>query len=273
MSKTPRSFVAFSVGSDVAVIFNNDANQWVEYVKNHLKKLDQSRDSVHVSINEDHDLFPRPHPNTLASLQNAKVIVVIASPGFLANLQRDEKRSCWIEDPTNAILFLCGVTEEDVRVSGLTSRFHSFDEWTKITHDKPEELFRHITASIDDFDNKSLPRDTTKARGSGASVASGDVGAPTPVAAGIETTAATDNDTSWVFDITPTVIHAEVRRAMELVGLYACGCTKVCVYVKFVNENMCVLNYMTTVRACLYITARNYTCIYMYITVQACVCT
>ena len=148
--------------------------------------------------------------------------MVIASPGFLATLQSDEKRSCWIEDPTNAILFLCGVTEEDVRVSGLTNRFRSFDQWTKITHDKPEELFRHITASIDDFDNRLLPWDTTKARGSGASVASGDVGAPTPVDDGVATTAATDNYANWAFDITPTVIHAEVRQAMERRSLCVC---------------------------------------------------
>ena len=145
--------------------------------------------------------------------------MVIASPGFLATLQSDEKRSCWIEDPTNAILFLCGVTEEDVRVSGLTNRFRSFDQWTKITHDKPEELFRHITASIDDFDNRSLPRETTRARGSGTSVASGDIDAPTPVDDGVATTAVRDNDANWAFDITPTVIHAEVRQVMEREGL------------------------------------------------------
>lgn len=208
----------------MAVIFNNDANQWVEYIKNHLKKIDQGKDEIKVSVNEDNDLFPRPHPKTMARLSSATVIVVIATPGFLASMQNDPKRQCMIRDPSNAILFLCGTTEEDITKSNLSGRFHSFEKWTKITHDKPEELFRCITANIDNVDNKPQPMCQMTDVDDDEDIPIPDDGNDTG-AVSADTATTWSVDPKWAFDITPTVIHSEVRQVMKAMFI----CVRVCV--------------------------------------------
>ena len=211
-----------SAGTDVVVIFNIDANLWVEYIKNHLQKVDPGKDEMTISVYEDTDLFPLPHPTTKQTVDGARVVIVIASPGFLSRLQCDEKRGCIVSNPCNAIMFLCGVTEGDIKKSGLNARFNNFGSWTKITHDQPEELFRRITANIDDED-EDIPE---------AEVGCGGRVSSTPAPSSV--------DAKWAFDITPTVIHSEVRQEINTVCV--CVCVHAC---------MCAVCVHACVRACM----------------------
>lgn len=198
-------------GTDVAVIYNNDAAVWVNYIKNHLQKIDQGKDPMMISSYEDSDLFPRPHRQTKTSLESALVIVVIASPGFLDMLQCDEKRKFIIKDPSNAILFLCGTTEADIKRSCLDPRFNNYDAWKKIMHGQPEDLFRCITANIDSVDSKPLV--STKRvvsvpdEDEDEDIPEGEVGSACGGGASVAPTSSVD--AKWAFDITPSVIHSE----------------------------------------------------------------
>ena len=218
-----------SGGTDVVVIFNIDANLWVEYIKSHLEKVDAGKNEMTISVYEDTDLFPRPHPHTKETVAGARVVIVIASPGFLSMLQCDEKRGCLVTNPRNAIMFLCGVAEADIKKSGLNTRFRNFSVWTKITHEQPEELFRCITANIDNVERKtsvSAPNDDED-----DDIPDDEVGCGGRVSSTSTTPAPSSVDAKWTFDITPTVIHSEVRQETETVCVHACVRACVCVHV------------------------------------------
>ncbi|KAK2185278.1 hypothetical protein NP493_241g06004 [Ridgeia piscesae] len=104
-------------------------------------------------------------------------------------------------------MFLCGVAEADIKKSGLNTRFRNFSVWTKITHEQPEELFRCITANIDNVDRKtsvSAPNDDED-----DDIPDDEVGCGGRVSSTSTTPAPSSVDAKWTFDITPTVIHSE----------------------------------------------------------------
>ena len=141
---------------------------------------------------------------TEASLCSAKVIVVIASPAFLSCIQKDESRQCMIQDPTNAILFLCGVTVEQLQISGIVSRFHEFEVWAKITHEQPKDLLLRIVANVERAAVNPMPMCAQLTR---HSVADKGCGEPPP-SQGSPTTSCVDP--RWEFKIAPALIRSEV---------------------------------------------------------------
>ncbi|KAK2190250.1 hypothetical protein NP493_85g04024 [Ridgeia piscesae] len=155
-------------------------------------------------------MFPTMGEDTQNSLISAKVIVVVASPGFVDCIQHDETRQCMIQDPTNAILFLCGLTVKDLEDSRVAQRFHQFEVWTKITHNEPLELFKRIAANVANVASKPTPSCALKAKQAATNkyVTSNGVSG--------DTSAATWVDPKWEFDVTPTRIRSEQQTEVVL---------------------------------------------------------
>ena len=185
------------------MIYNSDASGWTDYIERE-KKNGLHTDDIVIAYVKDTDMFPTMGEDTQNSLISAKVIVVIASPGFVDCIQHDETRQCMIQDPTNAILFLCGLTVKDLEVSRVAQRFHQFDVWTKITHNEPLELFKRIAANVANLASKPTPSCALKAKQAATNkcvTCNGVSG---------DTTAASWVDPKWAFDVTPSRIRSEV---------------------------------------------------------------
>jgi len=146
----------------------DDGVEWSNYMVSHLSQA--SFDVICVELDSSGSL-----PAKFAKLQRGRVVILLASPGFLKSLlasQSDSLDTLVNQKPAAdsanpVVLFLCGTLmndfeELDVQGRRLSERFTGLDSWKTVKHEELNQLPRTVRDLAKRIEVKKPPKTRPK---------------------------------------------------------------------------------------------------------------